>query len=311
LQWDWAREADFGMQRSDGSAKVWENRMRELGAFAKTAAPYAEAMKEPETALVLPQSLQLSVGNGLGIEAQQAAVRALYNYARGEAYVVGEYQPELLGTPKLILLPSPVGLTDAAWAAIEKRVREGAVLLVTGPFGDDAHFHATGRQQAIGLPFSKVDLTLRENAFKFPGGVAQLSFGGLKTNILSRAVLSDGSDWAEVVLGKGRILFAALPIELSGNLEAVGAVYRYALKEAGVAPVYATTVKDSGILICPTVFAKATEYVLTSETVDSEVSFTDLRSGKVLSTRLEAGRAAMVVVGTDGKLLATYHWAGK
>jgi hypothetical protein len=184
-------------------------------------------------------------------------------------------------------------------------------LLVTGPFGDDAHFHATGRQQAIGLPFSKVDLTLRENAFKFPGGVAQLSFGGLKTNILSRAVLSDGSDWAEVVLGKGRILFAALPIELSGNLEAVGAVYRYALKEAGVAPVYATTVKDSGILICPTVFAKATEYVLTSETVDSEVSFTDLRSGKVLSTRLEAGRAAMVVVGTDGKLLATYHWAGK
>ena len=33
MQWDWAREVDFGMQRSDGSAKVWEPMMRGVGRF--------------------------------------------------------------------------------------------------------------------------------------------------------------------------------------------------------------------------------------------------------------------------------------
>jgi len=311
LQWDWAREADFGMQRSDGSAKVWENMMRDLGAFATAAAPWADAMKEPETALVLPQSLQLSVQNGLALEAQQAAVRALYNYARGQAYAVGEYQPELLGEPKLILLPSPMGLTDEAWSAIEKRVRAGAVLLVTGPFADDAHMHATGRQDAVGIPYSKELLTLREEAFHFPGGDEQLSFGGTKTNTLSRAMLAGGEEWVETPLGKGRILFAALPLELNDNLQAVGDVYRYALKTAQIAPVYTTTVKDPGILICPTVFAKATLYVLTSETETREVAFTDTRSGKTLTGTLAAGRAALLLVGADGKLLASYRWAGR
>jgi hypothetical protein len=308
LQWDWAREADFGMQRSDGSAKVWENMMRDLGAFATAAAPWADAMQEPETALVLPQSLQLSVQNSLALEAQQAAVRALYHYARGEAYAVGEYQPELLGEPKLILLPSPMGLTNEAWAAIEKRVRAGAVLLVTGPFAGDAHLHDTGRQDAVGLAYAQELLTLRDMPFHFPGGDEQLSFGGQKTNLLSRASLPGGGEWVEKPLGKGRILFATLPLELNGNLQAVGDVYRYALKTAQIAPVYTTTVKDPGILICPTVFAKATLYVLTSETETGTVAFTDLRSGKKMEGTLAAGRAALLLVGTDGKVLAAYHW---
>jgi len=310
LQWDWAREADFGMQRSDGSAKVWENMMRDLGAFATAAAPWADGMKEPETALILPQSAQLSVQNGLALEAQQAAVRALYYHARGAAYAVGEYQPELLGEPKLILLPSPMGLTGEAWAAIEKHVRAGAVLLVTGPFADDAHLHPTGRQDAVGIPYTRQLLTHRETQFHFPGGDEQLSFGGTKTNVLSRAALPDGGQWVERPLGKGRILFATLPLELNDNLAAVGDVYRYALQAAQIAPVYTTTLKDPGILICPTVFAQATLYVLTSETETSMVSFTDARSGKSFTGTLAAGRAALVLVGADGKLLASYHWAG-
>jgi hypothetical protein len=267
-------------------------------------------MKEPETALILPQSAQLSVQNGLALEAQQAAVRALYYHARGAAYAVGEYQPELLGEPKLILLPSPMGLTGEAWAAIEKHVRAGAVLLVTGPFADDAHLHPTGRQDAVGIPYTRQLLTHRETQFHFPGGDEQLSFGGTKTNVLSRAALPDGGQWVERPLGKGRILFATLPLELNDNLAAVGDVYRYALQAAQIAPVYTTTLKDPGILICPTVFAQATLYVLTSETETSMVSFTDARSGKSFTGTLAAGRAALVLVGADGKLLASYHWAG-
>jgi hypothetical protein len=308
MQWDWEREVDFGMQRSDGSEKAWEHMIRDLGEFARQASPFADALIEPDVAIVLPQSFQLSVSNSLGLEAQQTAVRALYNYAHSQAYAVGEYQSQLLGNPKLILLPSPFGLTDEAWQSIGQRVQAGTVLLVTGPFGEDAHFHATGRQDSVGLPYINGPLTIRENLFDFPGGEEVFEYPGMKTTVLSRAILPNGEDWAEKPLGKGKILFAALPLELSDNPQAVADVYSYALKVANITPVYTTTLKDPGILICPTRFPRATLYVLASESNRSDVSFQDLRSGRKFSGTLPGGRAALLLVGTDGKLLATYHW---
>jgi Beta-galactosidase len=310
MQWDWGRGIDFGMLRSDGSAKVWEDRMKDLGAFAAKAAPLGTGILLPDVAIVLPQSFQLSVGNQFAIEAQKNAIRALYSYARSQAYAVGEYQTDLLGSPKLILLPSPMGLTEAAWQAIEDRVKSGAVLLITGPFAADAHLHDTGRQDAIGLPYGTEALNIRDHLMHFPGGDEQLSFPGDKTTYLSRAALPGGEDWSEAPLGKGKILFAALPLELNDNLQAIGDVYSYALKVAGVAPAYSTALKDPGILICPTRFPEATLYVITSESNETQVNFEDVRSGKQFAGTLASGRAAILLVGADGTLIAAYNWSG-
>jgi hypothetical protein len=311
VQWDWAREPDFGMQRSDGSAKVWENMMRSLGAFAAQAEPSATGLTLPEVALVLPQSFQMSVAKEYALHVQQAAVRALYAYARSQAYAVGEYQIAHLGSPKLILLPVPMGLTESAWKAIEDRVRAGAVLLVTGPFAGGPHMHETNRQNAVGLPYTTEPLLLREQLMRFPGGEEHLTFAGDITTAMSQAALPDGSLWAEKPLGKGRILFAALPLELNDNLRAVGDVYGYALNIAGVAPVYTTTMQDPGILIAPTQLPQATLYVITSESNRQQVDFTDSRSGKRFAGTLDSGRAALLLVGADGKLLACYNWTAQ
>ncbi|MGD0548341.1 MAG: beta-galactosidase, partial [Terracidiphilus sp.] len=311
VQWDWAREPDFGMKRSDGSAKLWENQMRALGEFAEKAAPSASGLILPETAIVLPQSFQMSAGNSFAVEAQKNAVRALYGSARSEAYAVGEYQIQLLGAPKLILLPAPYALRESAWQAILERVKAGAVLLVTGPFAGDAHFHETGRQDAAGLPYRTEALTIRDHLLHFPGGEERLSFSGSKTTELSRAVVPGGEDWIEKPLGSGRILFAALPLELNDNLQALGDVYRYALKAAGVRPIYTTALDDPGILICPTQFPHATLYVLTSESDRQQVSFQDTRSGKQFTGKLASGEAAILLVGEDGKLLSTYNWSAQ
>jgi Beta-galactosidase len=308
VQWDWDREADFGMKRSDGSSKTWENQMRALGEFAKKAAPAATALIQPDVAIVLPQSLQLSVENHIALEAQQNAVRALYGYARAQAYAVGEYQIDLLGHPKLILLPAPMGLTDAAWQAILDRVNAGTTLLVTGPFDGDPHLHATGRAQALGIGYSEAPLTIREQLVKFPWGDERLTFSGMKTTTLTQAQLADGSGWMETKIGKGRILFSPLPLELSDNLAVIGNAYRYALKAAEAAPVYTTSLADPGILIAPTMFPKATMYVITSESNQAGVSFTDARSGKTLAGDVEPGSAAILVVGIDGKVQASWNW---
>jgi len=310
MQWDWGRDPDFGMLRSDGSAKIWEDRMKSLGEFARKAAPLGTGIRLPDVAIVLPQSFQLSVGNQFAIAAQQNAVRALYGYARSDAYAVGEYQTELLGSPKLILLPSPMLLTEPAWQAIEDRVKAGAVLLVTGPFAADPHFHNTNRQDAIGIPYHTEALTIREHLMQFPGGDEQLSFPDGKTTYLSRAVLPSGDDWVEKPLGKGRILFAPLPLELNDNLQALGDVYSYALKVAGVTPAYTTALRDPGILISPTRFPAATLYVITSESNQTQVNFVDVRSGKQFAGALASGRAAILLVAADGRLLASYNWSG-
>ena len=310
MQWDWAREPDFGMERSDGSAKVWETMMRDLGRFATAAAPYATGLTLPQVAIVLPQSLQLSVYNTQALAAQQTAVRVLYQYNRAEAYAVGEYQTSTLGAPKLILLPSAYGLSDQAWSDIEARVRAGAVLLVSGPFSADPHLHATDRARQLGLPYTLAPLQLRDDALVSPAGKSPLQYRGIKTTVLDRAMLPDGKSWAELPLGRGKVLFSAFPLELNDNLQSVADVYAYALKTAGVSATYSTGVGNPGILICPTKLPHATLYVLTSETATMPVSFRDMRSGKSFSGTLDAGRAALLLVGEKGELLTSYGWHG-
>lgn len=308
LQWDWAREVDFGMERSDGSAKSWQAIMRNMGGFAKAASPWATELVEPQVALILPQSLQLSVLNATALEAQQAAVRALYHYGRAEAYAVGEYQIDRLGSPKLIILPSPYVLTSEAWDAIVDKVKAGCILLVSGPFDGDPHFHPTGRQTAIGLPYTDVPLLIHENHTKWAGGEFSLAYSGMKITILNRALLPDGASWKEVSVGKGKILFSPLPLELNDNVQAVGDVYRYALRLAGVSPTYVTDLQDPGILIAPTQFPHATLYVLSSESNQDAVSFTDQKSGKRVTGEIAPGRTTLLLIGEDGKELASYNW---
>jgi hypothetical protein len=311
MQWDWAREPDFGMQRSDGSAKIWESMMRDLGGFARQAAPYATGMTLPEVAIVLPQSLQLSTRNAQALEAQQTAVRVLYQYNRVEAYAVGEYQIDTLGTPKLIVLPSPYGLSEQAWAGIEARVRAGAVLLISGPFSADEHMHPTERAHRLGIEATLAPLQLRDEILRSPAGDFPLEFGGMATTILDRATLPGGADFTELPLGKGKILFSALPLELNGNLASTAKVYAYALKTAAVQRTYTTSVTNPGILICPTLLPHATLYVLTSETETAPIAFTDRRSGRLFSGTLDAGRAALLLVSEHGELLASYGWNRK
>ena len=232
----------------------------------------------------------------------------LYNYNRVEAYAVGEYQINTLGSPKLILLPSAYGLSQKTWEAIEARVRAGAVLLISGPFNGDPHLHPTGRAHALGIEASLTPLQLRDDTLHAPPGDLPLQYTGSTTTLLDRDTLPDGKDWQELRLGNGKVLFSTYPLELNTNLDSIARVYNYALQTAGVDRTYTSNITNPGILVCPTRLPDATLYVLTSETAATPVSFTDARSGRTFSGMLAAGRAALLLVDTKGQLTATYGW---
>jgi hypothetical protein len=142
----------------------------------------------------------------------------------------------------------------------------------------------------------------------WPEGTTHLSYSGDKTTYAERGVLGNNQTFLDLQLGKGRILYFALPLELADQLNEVGHIYKYAMKRAGVSTAYETPCEDPGILICPTQLPDATLYVLTSESAGTDpVTFKDKKSGVDFRVNISPGRAALLLVGKDGKIIASYN----
>jgi hypothetical protein len=310
LHWDWTRSDDFGLLRWDGSQKLWMDPVNGISAFARKAQAYATGTRRPEIAIVLPQSLQLSTFNLMSQAVQQNAVRALYHHARGAAFAVGEYQLSQLPDTKLIIVPAPWVLSQDAWDVLMRKVGGGATLLISGRIDADEHWNPVPmriRDWKVG--YSASALTTREADVTWPGGSAHLSYSGEKTTYAERGVLEGGRTFLDVSLGSGHILYFPLPLELADQLNEVGRVYKFAMNRAGVTTAYSTSIEDPGILICPTQVPEATLYVLTSESAGkATVKFRDHLSGEDVRVNIEPGRAALLLVGKNGKVLASYNY---
>lgn len=309
IQWDWSRSDDFGLLRRDGSYKDWMLVMRGLGTFAHDAESYATSVEQPEIAIVFPQSLQLSPFGKFSILAQGNAVRALYQHARGSAFVVGEYQLSQMPPAKLIIVPSPWILTTKAWDVLMDKASSGATVLISGRADADEHWLADpSRTKSWDVHYSYEDLTSREAELRWPGDSARLSYPDDITTYLQRGVLSGDNTFLDIPVGRGHLFYFALPLELSTQLDAVGRIYKYAMDKAGITAPYTTTCDDPGILICPTRLPDATLYVLTSESSnDSMVSFHDNLSGANVRINISPGRAALLLVDRNGNIKATYN----
>ncbi len=309
LHWDWTHSDDFGLMRRDGSQKVWFQALKGVARFAREAEPYAEDARLPQIALVLPQSLQLSMFNEYAIKAQQEAVRALYQYARGTAFAIGEYQLSHIPDAKLIIVPSPWVFNQASWEELMAKVRAGATLLISGRIDADEHWNSIpSRTSSWDVGYSEEPLRTRYAEISWPGDSARVCYPGDETTYLDRGLLAEGKTFADVHLGKGRILYFALPLEMSKDLSVIGKVYKFAMEKAGVEEPYSTTCSNPGFLIAPTQLRDATLYVLTSETEsEAPVQFRDAMSGAEITVHLAPGRGALMLVGKSGKILAAYN----
>jgi hypothetical protein len=310
LHWDWTRSDDFGLLRRDGSQKQWMQPAAGIAAFARTAQAYALGVRRPDIALVLPQSLQLSVFGTVSLAVQQNAVRALYHYARGTAFAVGEYQLSKLPEATLIIVPAPWVISQEAWDALMGKVRAGATLLISGRVDADEHWQSVPeRTRGWSVGYSPAALTTREALITWPGGSAHVSYSGERTTYAERGVLADGKSFLDVPFGAGHILYFPFPLELADQLDEVGRIYKYAMTRAGVTTAYTTDLADPGILICPTQLQDATLYVLTSESaVKAQAGFRDNLSKAEFRVSIEPGRAVLLLVSKDGRILASYNF---
>src|SRR5262249_20084882 len=115
IEWLWntnsdmteSNETPIGAVRTDGTEKPEAALLRAFGKFVPSLHEHLRDRQLASVAIVTSQAAQYSVMADFQLEAQRRAVRALCYAAHLPAYVIAENQLEHLGSPKLVILPSP------------------------------------------------------------------------------------------------------------------------------------------------------------------------------------------------------------
>ncbi|MDH7568686.1 MAG: hypothetical protein QHJ73_03770, partial [Armatimonadota bacterium] len=250
-----------GLLRADGSATPAAAFFTALSRFLWRNRALFEQPEPERVVMLVPQS-RLLAGCVLANTATQACVRTFFTATGTPLRAVGEYSPEELGRPDLILIPSARVLRQHAWEAVLACVEEGAAALVTGPIDADPYGRPVDRLASLGVAVCTRPAA-REEDVLLEGERLRLRFG----TPTEKAVTADEDTASVRVLpyGRGRVIFAPLPFELADDPVSLARLYQFALNEAGLSSPFTVQEPDPGVLVCARVFARAVLYVAVSE----------------------------------------------
>jgi hypothetical protein len=317
IEWLWntnsymteGNEVPIGALRADATEKPEATVMRDFARFAREIQGDLRNPQLPQVAIVTSQAAQFSVIGDAQIEAQRKAVRALSYFARTPAYIIAENQIAKLGSPRLVILPSPQALNDSTWQSLLKYVSAGGNLLITGPLERDEHWHLLPRANTIGLRADLAPLTYHSAELRLKDKSIPLSFDLQAQTWFESLHFKDASTFAELPHGTGRIFWTSYPVELAEGAPPTADLYSYVLRAIGLtSPFELRKPLSPGVLIYPTVLQDSVLYIMLSDSADdTDIDFIDHVSRAHVSLRLRSQRAALVLIRkSDGTIKARY-----
>ena len=318
IEWIWNtnpfmksdNEAAIGLFRVDGTAKPELLAVTECARFFAAQRHLMQGRQDEGVVLVIPHSNMFSTRNSAS-DATRQSVRTMYYHCNVPMRAVSEYRLHLLkDVPQLIILPSARVLCDQAWNELLEIVDRGATLLLTGAIDANEHWLDRPRLKQLGIE-ALTRPVAQEESILIGRKEYRLSYRGEKLQRIEKSVV-EGSEIPAISIierGKGKILWSPLPVESADMPETTAALYRYALKEAGVIATCEVERQNPSVLIAPTVFNEAVLYTLVSECDrDSEVKWNHRESNTPLSITVRAQRSALVFVNRKtGKVLAQWN----
>jgi hypothetical protein len=317
IEWLWnsnsymteANESPIGALRTDGSEKPEATVMRDFARFAQSAEDRLRNPQQPSVAIVTSQAAQFSVLGDLQLEAQHKAIRALAYGLHIAPYVIAENQIAKLGSPKLVILPSPQALSENTWQTLLKYVKDGGNLLITGPISRDEHWHWRDRAKDLGFSAHAEPQNYRGAAVRLPDKSVSLSFEQQKQYALEALGFDDGSTWKETTSGKGRVFWSSHPVELTEGLDSATALYSYVSAALKIKPMFELqSPLPPSVLVYSTELQDSLLYILESESADdTQIEVRDTLTGVHLSMRLPAQRAAMALIGKREKTVVAKY----
>jgi hypothetical protein len=319
IEWLWntnsymtfGNETPIGAVRTDATEKPEAEILRNFAGFAGSLGDHLRNPQQPSVAVVTSHAAQFSVQAELQLEAQRKAVRALAYDGRLPLYVIAENQIAQLGSPKLAILPSAQALTQTAWRSLLKYVDDGGSLLVTGAVDRDEHWHTAPRAAELKLDAQIEPLTCHNAALRLGDQTIPLSFDQQKQGLVTSLRFNDGSSFKEIPYGKGRIFWAAYPVELAEGSQAAADLYTHVAAHLGIIPVFETQSSlPSGVLVYPVMLEDSILYVMISETSDdAKIDLRDKLTGVRLTFELPAQHAALALIGKKEKnVIAKYGY---
>ncbi len=317
IEWLWntnsymteANEVPIGALHADATEKPEATVLRDFARFAAVASPYFRNPRRPDIAIVTSQAAQFSVQGELQIEAQQKSVRALGYDLHQPAYIIAESQIAKLGFPNLVILPSAQALLESTWQALLTYTRSGGNLLVTGPVSRDEHWHLVDRLTPLGISGHTVPLTAHSAGPDKSGTIPAISFAQQKQQLLAFLKFEDQTMVKEFPVGKGRVFWAAYPVELAEGTASAALCYAKILEQLEMKSSLTSADRNQNdILIYPMELQDAILYILESERdQDTEISLHDRLSAVDLNVHLPAQRARLVLVSkTDKRVIVEY-----
>jgi len=317
IEWLWntnsdmteSNETPIGAVRTDYTEKPEASVLRALAQFAPSLQEHLRDPQLPSVAIVTSQAAQYSALADFQLAAQQRAVRALAYDAHLSAYVIAENQVEKLGSPKLVILPSPQALGEPAWRALLSYVNAGGNLLVTGPLDRDEHWQVVHRTEKLGIAAHVEPLTYHNATIRLGERTISLGYDEQDQNWLDSLRFDDGSTFKEIPHGKGRIFWAAYPVELGVGAQPAAELYAYVANRVDVAPMFTQlTPLPPGVLVYPTVLAGSVLYVFASDSAErANISVRDQATGAQITFTLAGEHAAIAVIGKkEKKIVAKY-----
>ncbi|WP_376766980.1 beta-galactosidase [Paenibacillus agri] len=330
VQWIWntnfymdnANESQIGAVRADGTEKPEADVSYDFGRFIGEAGGIFDGRKLEDIAVIFPYSNDFS-NRKLAYDATTRLTRIMSYQLHLPFRGVSEYDLDALEAqpPKLILLPSAHNLDNEAMKKLLSFVeRTGATLVVTGSLGLDAYWQPTDRLDHL-LGRRELHNVRREERLNLNGVLFPVSYGQRRIAELIKEVSvqevpnataqsAQGDAVVEVAIGKGRLIWSPLPLELNERDEPIAALYRYAVRISGVQEdlQWHTGGDLPGVYGRKLNFAEGALFVFVSEYAwDTEVEIKDVSTGTVYSFILDKERSVLFTVDAEGRLQSVYR----
>jgi hypothetical protein len=321
LEWVWNvnanmandNEITIGAVRPDGTEKPEAQVLAAYAAFVNKSPQSFTQIEPPSVTMVTSQTLLYSVLGGLALDTEKHALRAMAYFDHAPLRMLTENRLAELGTPKFVFLPSPQGLTNEAWDKLLDYVTHGGTLLVTGPVDRDEHWQPIDRVKALGVKATVIPLAVRGTELALPDGKSYpLAFpADVQQSATWTTRFDDGKSVEVVPHGSGRILWTADPVEFAEGYTAVAALYRWALNEAGVMPVFKELEPLSpAVLAFPTVLNDGEIYSFSNESLDAQtVNIVDALTGARIHFKMQPQLGAALLLDRQGAVLSSYGGA--
>ena len=299
----------LGIYRSDRSATPAVKMIRELIKKENSAADliYGRDSEAFPIVTVYSTSSHYSLYNRAALSALRRHIDIIYRLNRLQCDVIPENLAEggfedMIGSPKLIIIPGAMRLTESCWENLLEYVRKGAALLISGCIDEDEHFMPTDRiSEIFGGGFERRAVNSYEK-IKIDGREYLLDFKEAAdyadvANMLSCVMRPEEAEVITKKYGRGKVIYCPLPVELSRNEDAAEALYRYAADAAGAENKVYKFDGGKGMFVYAVKYSDAVMYTVINEGPDGEATLKDLATGKKVSLRLAAGKCERLWVG--------------